>query len=107
MAKKAPTGLVVEARRLADEQRYSFGVTIDGAFIEFATRPAGGIDSAIAAVKAANEPPPAEDAAEPAGAAEPPAQQLSDEGEQAEQVEALAEPEAEPEQTPQQRRRSK
>src|SRR5437870_2989879 len=81
------TGLTVSVVRLDDEGRYSFGVPIDGAFVEFHSRPAGGVDAAIAEAKAAAEPPAPEPPAEPATPPAPPAQQLSDEGAAAEQAE--------------------
>src|SRR5258708_4236329 len=101
MTYTAYTNLSVKVKRLDDEQRYSFGVVLDGAFVEFHSRPAGGGDAAIAEAKAAANPPAPEPVAGSDVPAAAPAQQLSDEGAAAEVVEPVpldepAEPGSEP-----------
>jgi hypothetical protein len=67
MASDSYTSLSVEARRLEDQGRWVFGVTIEGAFVAFADRKLGGVDDDIvraleeaAAKKAAAFAPPPE-----------------------------------------------
>ena len=85
--------LTVTVVRLDEEGRYSFGVVLDGAFVEFHSRGIGGVDAAIAEAKAAAEPPAPEPAAEPISPPASPVQQLSDEGAAAEQAEPAPEDE--------------
>lgn len=58
------TGLTVEVVKTEDGQFYDFGVWIEGEFVIFFKRKAGGLDDAIARAKeaAANEPAPADTA---------------------------------------------